>query len=204
MKSRAPLLIVIAIVAGLVGVWSAQLFNTTATPTLIAGTVLPNTRVIPNFKLTTGDNQPFTLDQFKGHWSVLYFGYTNCPDVCPTTLSTLKQVATQLDTLPAQQQPQYVFISVDPQRDTPAQMQSYVNFYRHGMIGLTGEPTQLDILTHALGVPIIITPSENGSYTVDHSANLYLLNPQGELYALFTPPFKVDSLAQDLRSLVAQ
>lgn len=203
-KQRIPFVITIAIVAALTGVWLAQLMRSTenSAPALTTGTVLPSARALPAFELINTHSQAQTQALFKDHWSVLFFGYTSCPDVCPTTLTQLAQVKAALAAVPQNQQPQFVFISVDPKRDTPAQLNGYLKYFDPSFIGLTGTQPQIDSLTHALGVPVFYQQLENGSYTVDHAATLFMVDPQARLYALFTPPYEVRALAEDLRRIV--
>jgi protein SCO1 len=205
-KSRAPLYLGIVIVAILIGALSAQFMRAPSQPNLTigSGTVLPTPRPVPDFQLVDGNGQAYNRARLNGHWSLLFFGYTSCPDVCPTTLSTLAQVDQQLADLPVEQRLQIVFLSVDPQRDAPAQVGRYVKFFSPDFIGLTGAPQQIEQLTHALGVPFAIHDSGNGAYTVDHSATLFLLDPQARMTAVFSPPHSVATLTGDLRTVITQ
>ncbi len=204
LKSRAPLFIGIAIVAILAGALFAQFMRGPDQPivNLSNGTILPGGREVPDFQLVSSSNTPFTRAQLAGHWSVLFFGFTNCPDICPTTLSTLAQVEKALLDLPATQRPQMVFVSVDPKRDTPAQVDSYIKFFGPDFVGLTGETSQVEQFTRAMGVPVQINDTGNGAYTVDHAATLFLLDPQARLTAVFSPPHQVSTLAGDLRTVI--
>jgi len=206
MKSRAPIYAGIAIVAIIVGFLSAQ-FSTSMHPTsgvaLLNGTMLPEARALPAFELVNQHNEPFGTKQLKGHWSIMFFGYTNCPDVCPTTLATLARVDKQLASLPAAQHPQVVFVSVDPKRDTVKQLNNYVTFFSPAFIGLTGEQAQLDTLTHGMGVPVVINDTGNGTYTVDHAATMFLINPDAGMTAVFSPPHDVNNLTNDIKRIIA-
>jgi protein SCO1 len=204
LKSRAPLFIGVAIVAILVGALSAQFMRGSDRPTinLSSGTLLPAGREVPDFQLVDSSSQPYTRAQLTGHWSVLFFGFTNCPDICPTTLTTLAQVEKALVDLPVAQHPQIVFISVDPKRDTPAQVASYIKFFSPDFVGLTGEPSQVEQFTRAMGVPVQIHDTGDGAYTVDHAATLFLLDPQARMTAVFSPPHQVNALAGDLRTAI--
>lgn len=203
-KQRVVLVIGIAIVAALAGVWLSQIVRNSedSAPALSAGTAIPDPRPIPPFQLSNTQAQAQTPELFKGHWSVLFFGYTSCPDVCPATLTQLAQIKIALSDVTPAQQPQFVFISVDPKRDTPAQLAGYLKYFNPGFIGLTGTQQQIDKLTRSLGVPVIYQPTENGGYTVDHAATLFVVDPQARLYALFTPPFDVKMITADLRRIV--
>lgn len=204
-KSRAPLFAGIAIVAILSGVLFAQFLRSPNQPALNLsnGTMLPSARALPEFQLLDSNGQQFTGAQLQGHWSLLFFGYTSCPDICPTTLSTLAQVDQVLANLPTVQHPQIVFVSVDPKRDTPQLVHNYIHFFNPNFIGLTGEPMQIEQLTQAIGVPVQIHDT-GGVYTVDHSATLFLIDPQVRMTAIFSPPHSVDTLANDLRTVVSQ
>lgn len=150
---------------------------------------------IKAFNLIDYNRKPFTQARFKGKWTFLFFGYTNCPDVCPTTLFMLRTVWNKLPAAakkaPA---PQLVFVSVDPKRDTPERLKKYVTFYHPGFIGVTGKTIQINNLTHQVGVNYSFTKHPNGSYTVNHSAQIILVDPNGEMRAVFSPPQKVDEL----------
>jgi protein SCO1 len=134
---------------------------------------------------------------------LLFFGFTNCPDVCPATLGVLAQIERQLQDLPEPSRPQVALVSVDPQRDTPAQLKSYVKFFSPSFVGLTGSQQDLDAFTRAMGVPVAIQRLENGAYTVDHSAAIFLIDPQGAMHALFSTPHDPTKIAQDYRRIVA-
>jgi len=204
-KSRAPLLAGIAIVAILGGAMSAQFMHRTDLPDikLSNGTLLPP-RAIPEFQLLDASDQTITRAQLMGHWSLLFFGYTSCPDVCPTTLTTLAQVQKQLADLHNEKRLQMVFISVDPKRDTPVQVGQYVKFFSPDFVGLTGATKNIEQFTQAMGVPVVIHDSGNGAYTVDHAATLFLLDAQARLVAVFSPPHNVATLANDLRTVIDQ
>ncbi len=205
-KSRAPLLAGIAIVAILAGALSAQFLRAPSQPVLnlSSGTLLPDARTLPEFQLVDSNGQPFTRTGLNGHWSVLFFGFTHCPDICPTTLTLLAQVEKALADLPEAQRPKMVFVSVDPQRDTPDQVGKYIQFFSPTFIGLTGAQTHINELTKAMGVPVAIHDLGNGAYGVDHAATLFLIDPQARMAAVFSPPHQVATLAQDLRAVVSR
>jgi protein SCO1/2 len=205
--SRIPksvLFAAIGIVAALLGVLLAQKLQTsTPTPLILSGgTPLQPPKAIPDFALIDQTGAPFTLARMRSGWTLMFFGFANCADVCPTTLTTLAATAKSLADLPAPLQPQVVFVSVDAQRDTTSVLKSYVATFDPAFIGVTGAQADLDAFTKSLGVPSAIRALENGAYAVDHYPGILAFNPRGELVALFGAPHTVDSLASDYRVLV--
>jgi protein SCO1/2 len=130
-------------------------------------------------------------------------GYTNCPDFCPTTLTTLAALEKRLRAKEAPVRPQVIFMSVDAKRDTPEQLAKYVPYFDPEFIGLTAaSQSEAEAVAAKLGVSVIITPKSDGTYTVDHSGAIFVLNPEGNLAAVLTGPFTVDDLESDFRRIV--
>ena len=131
------------------------------------------------FQLVDQHGQPVNQALLKGKWSAIFFGYTYCPDVCPTTLQTLGGASDQLG--PKAKQFQVVFITVDPQRDTPKQLNDYLTSaaYSKGVVGLTGSDDQIEGVTKAYGV-YSQKQGSGADYTVNHSSAIYLMNPKGQ------------------------
>ena len=167
-------------------------------PQLKHGTLLPDARIIADFQLTGQDGKPFTRDNLKGKWSFAFFGYTHCPDICPTSLSMLAQVIRKLEkdsTLSTP--PQVIFVSVDPERDTPELLAEYMPYFHPDFIGVTGEQEQLQALTRQLGIMYGKSPGETaGGYLMDHSAAIILFDPDGNFLAVFGAPHDPDLIAQ--------
>jgi len=160
--------------------------------------VLPDTRVIADFRLTDHHSQPFSLAGLRGKWSMLFFGFTNCPDVCPGTLFELQKVNEILgQRLEAEtDRPQILFISVDPERDTPAKLEQYLTYFDPGFIGITGDQVQLLPLTRQLGIAYRVEEHDPGApqYDVAHSASILLTDPEGRLYGAFPPPHDAEKI----------
>jgi protein SCO1/2 len=134
----------------------------------------------------------------------MFFGYTNCPDFCPTTLSTLAALEKRLRAAKGAVLPQVLFVSVDAKRDTPEQLAKYVPYFDPSFIGLTAaDQPGIESIARKLGVAVIITPLKDGTYTVDHSGALFVLDPAGRLAAILTGPFTVPALAADWQRLTA-
>ena len=123
-----------------------------------------------------------------GRWSFIFFGYTHCPDVCPTTLSVLNSVARKLEG--RKDQVQFVFISIDPERDTPEKLGQFVSYFNGTFIGATGTDDAINALTRQLGVIYARVEENSGTdnYLMDHSASVLLFDPAGRFHAVFTPP----------------
>lgn len=171
-------------------------------PALAAGTWLEPGRPLPDFTLVDQTGGPFGKPGLTGRWSLLFFGFTSCPDICPTTLTTLGAFEKSLQDLPPDNRPQVVFVSVDPQRDTPERVDAYVRFFSPTIKGITGTAESIAALADALHVPYAVTPLPDGNYTVDHSSALFLVDPEGALRAVFSAPHDAAKLAADFRQVV--
>jgi protein SCO1 len=198
--SKALIISVVGIVAAMIGILAAQLTQTNP-PQLVVGTLLQPPRVLPLFSLVNQDKQPLTPGYFNGHWTLVYFGFTNCPDICPTTLATLADVEKKLSDLTTTQQPQTLFISVDTLRDTPEQIKTYLQSFSPHFIGATGTQSDIVALADAFSAPVSVQTKDN-NVVVDHSAAIFVVNSKGLLRAVFSGPHQIDSLAADLRQLV--
>lgn len=164
----------------------------------IAGMITP--KILPAFQLVDHHGQKFTEQQLKNNqWKLLYFGYTHCPDICPTTLSMLQNMKKQLPDNYAKDT-QFIFISFDTERDTPEALKSYLSFFDPSFLGLTGEKQQAEQLTKMLRV-VYLKVAHKDSYLIDHSATIYLINPQGEWMATFYPPFEALALAKHYQQI---
>ncbi len=169
--------------------------------------VLPEPRNTADFALTDQNGNPFSLAGFQGHWSVLFFGYTSCPDVCPNTLYQLQQARQlMLQQQAADKIPRIYLVSVDPARDTPQKLAEYLRYFDPAFIGLSGEEQQLQALALQLGVVFFVEPHAQASaqYNVDHSASLLLLDPQGRLHGVMPAPYQASSIAHDVLTVISQ
>lgn len=163
--------------------------------------LLPRERALPNIELIDQDGQPFNTQSLRDRWHILFFGFTACPDICPTTLSDMRRVLGQLPS-EVRERLQLVLVTADPARDTPEHLKTYLSYYRAGFIGLTGEMEQLQRLSKALGLPFIPAVATDGDYSVAHSANLALIAPDGSLRGHIRAPFKLDALPDALKRVV--
>ena len=172
-----------------------------ATPTLEAGVALTPPAALPEFSLRDQRGNLFTAAALRGHWSLVFPGFTHCPDICPTTLAILERTHDLLGSTASALQ--VILLSVDPERDTPEALARYLAFFNPGFTGVTGEQEQLQRLYTGLGVQHIRIPGAGGEYSVDHSAALLLVDPEGRLAGYFMPPFQAERLAADLGPLLA-
>ena len=199
MTGRTILLLTsIGSAALLIGVLLARLLGATSVP-LETGTWLPQPRALPEFHLKDLSGADFDLNRLRGHPTLLFFGFTNCPDVCPTTLATLTQVQ-RTAPLPGTR---VVFVTIDPERDSAANLQVYLGAFSKSFIGARGDALALAPLLNSLGAIAARQNLPDGSYTMDHSATLYLLDTRARLVAVFSPPFSAPKLTADLRRVAA-
>lgn len=200
-KSWLPLA-ALALAGAVGGVWLARTMLApapAAAPTLAAGTWLPEPREFAAPALVDSRGQAFPQSAFAGHASLIFFGFTHCPDLCPTTLALLAEV---MKSTSAQNLTVYL-VTVDPERDTPEALRSYLAGFDPEFIGLTGKAPDIQGFTRALGAAALKVDLPGGNYSMDHSATLFLLDDSGRLRALFTPPYNRTKLAADLASAVA-
>lgn len=169
-----------------------------------AATVLPESQPLQPFSLIDQDGEPFNQESLRGSWNLLFFGFTHCPDICPATLQQLAVVQTRLgeDGLPPDEIPGVILISVDPARDQPATLASYVKHFGDAVRGVTGPEQELDALTRSLGIYYEVN-GEGDDYTVNHSAAVVVIDPNGGFRAVFSGPLRTQAIAADLRVLIA-
>jgi protein SCO1/2 len=163
-------------------------------------TLLGEPRSLKAFRLANHRGEPFTDESLHGVWTLLFFGYTYCPDICPTTLVTLQSVKTRLEAMGDAVQPvQVVFVSVDPKRDTPERLARYVTHYHKDFVGVTGAPDEIARLASGVGAAYEFAfGNDPDNYLVNHSASVYLVDPQARFHALFTPPLFPDRITTRL------
>lgn len=188
------LVAIAALCAALAGFWLAQELDSSA-PQLTSGTWLAQPRAVSDFQLTDDRGHPFTAHELRGKPSLVFFGFTHCPDVCPTTLAKLAQVKKNLSIAGLQ----VLFVTVDPQRDTPTAVGTYAHAFDPEFIGLTGDPKAIEKMTSAFGVAAFRVDLPGGDYTMDHSAAVFLVDARARIVGIFTPPFDTRRLAQDLQ-----
>lgn len=163
----------------------------------IPGLLWPNPKALGPFSLVDQHGAEFNLERLRGKWSFLFFGYTNCPDICPTTMNLLSRVKRQLAERLHGQATQFIMVSVDPERDTPERLGTYVEYFDPDFLGLSGSREGLRDLTRQLGI-LHVRVEQDGSddYLIDHSASILLLSPNVNLVGIFSAPHEAGDLAE--------
>ena len=187
------LLAAAALCAGLAGFWIARQLDRGA-PQLASGTWLPQAKPVTDFQLLDTTGRAFSRQDLAGAPTLVFFGFTHCPDVCPTTLLKLAQVHRRAAITGLR----VIFITVDPQRDTPPVLGQYVHAFDPQFQGLTGDPKTIARLAANFGVAVNRVELPGGDYTMDHSAVVFVLDDAAHIVALFTPPFDAAALSADL------
>lgn len=189
-----------AIIAGL-AYWIVKPETVTKEALASAGIVMmPAPRALPQVTLSTLDGNTFGPDFFAGKWTLVLFGYTFCPDICPTTLSELKQVYQALPE-DARERMRVTMVSVDPNRDTPERLQQYVTFFDPSFTGMRGDLEAVQAASSTMGLPFVPGEAGKGYYTVVHSGNLALISPAGVQVGFVRGPLKVNELSFTLPKL---
>jgi len=174
-------------------------------PPEIGGYVLPTPKPLGTFELVDDRGTKVTAHDLAGGWSFLYFGYTYCPDVCPLTLVELADVKKKLAERTPRASVSVYFVSVDPQRDTPERLHDYVNYFDPDFHGLTGDVAAITALANAVGAVFFVPPGQDEkAYLVSHSSSIALLDPAGDLRAVFTAPHDAEQVAADFTKIYAR
>lgn len=163
--------------------------------------LLPQSRQVPSLSLTDQDGKALAVDELKDRWSLLFFGYTFCPDICPTTLAQMREVKGLLPA-EARERLRVVLVSVDPNRDTPQQLKQYLGYFDPSFIGLTGELERIQTLANGVSIPFIPADTSKPGYTVDHSGNLVIIGPDGRQRGFIRAPLNSQKLAAQLPALL--
>ncbi len=197
MDSRKYFIASVAIIAIVSGIWlTSRVLSPPPLPQ--TATLLPAATDLAEFSLLDQDGKLFTRSSFEGRWNLVFFGFTHCPDVCPLTLQVLAK-ARQLMVDDGQEAlPRIVLVSVDPERDTPEVIGQYVANFGEDTIGVSGELSELRKLTDGLGIFFEKSGFDGDNYSVDHSAVVIVVDPDGRFHSLFGAPHIAENFAHDL------
>lgn len=160
------------------------------------GTILSSPRRLKTFKLTSTQGNEFNRRSLKGHWSLVFFGFTRCPTICPTSLGKLDAAYQLLKKQDIKALPQVIFVSLDPARDTLTVMRHYLNRFNKNFIGVTGSREEIDKLAKQLGVFYARTHRSNKGNYISHSTMIFVFAPNGKWVGLFNPPYDGETIAQ--------
>ena len=174
-------------------------------PAELESVILNEPRPLEPFTLADHDGNALTPEQLKGHWTLLFFGYTHCPDICPTTLAVLKGVAQKLESDPElAASTRTLFVSLGIDRDTQEQLKRYITYFNPAFVAATGSRSEIDNLTTQVGAVYMFEgDTSRDDYIVNHSATILLIDPQGRFYARFNAPHTASGIADTYRRVRA-
>ena len=162
-------------------------------------TLFPESRPLSRFDLVDSRGEAFTNANLTGKWSLVFFGFTHCPDICPTTMAELADLKAQLVGTEAGAT-QVIMVSVDPARDTPERLAEYVPYFHPEFLGVTGDFPAILSFAQRLNAPFRKVSDPNNGYQMEHSANVALMNPRGDYHGFFRAPLDVPKMRVTLRS----
>lgn len=205
------IVLVIALAAGL-GLAASQYWfgrdAAPATPELRTVRLFPQPRELPPFALQQSDGTQLVPGELHGHWTLVFLGFTHCPDVCPTTLADLSRAQRQWEALPEARRPRILFVSVDPERDTPDRIGEYAAFFHGDTLAATADIPSLEAFARSLSLVFMKVPGPEGApedaYTIDHSAALALLDTEGRMAGVVQGPLDPEAIAADLAALTSE
>lgn len=173
-------------------------------PPRVGGFIWPPPPPIDRFKLTDTSGVPFNENQLNDHWTLIFFGYTHCPDICPVTMQTLKIVSEKLTGNQVfDRKGQVLFVSVDAERDTPEVLRIYADYFNPQFLAATAPPEELYQLTAQFGMQFMkISGSKADEYFFDHPSSILLVGPDNRVTGVFTPPLDADDIARQIREIV--
>ena len=192
----------VALAATLAGVWLADIYREHDSRAALLPdqvlTVFAEPKPMAAFALTDHKDRAFDLASLKGRWSFLFFGFTHCPDVCPTTLAVLARARDNIARNTAgAEDVQFVFISVDPNRDTAGKLGQYVDYFDTTFLGVTGDDAQIGNLAGQLGAAYQVAFTAGmENYPVYHATAVFLLDPRARYHAVFTPPHDAEAISR--------
>lgn len=204
MNSRRTLLLALLIALAFgIGLFAWQSVSEDSQEARVA-MLLPQPVELPEFALLNESGESIGRNYFAGQWDLVFFGFTNCPDICPTTLQTLSVARRQLAETGFEPLPRIVLVSVDTARDTVDAMRAYVGYFGDGVTGVTGSDEEIRRLTKTLGIFYQKVGDDSENYNVDHSAVVLVIDNEARFSALFSAPHKPQNFVSDLPGLIRQ
>ncbi len=209
-NKKVGIILLLALAAGL-GLLAAQKFfgpaqPASAWPATRTVKLFPQPRALPEFSLRQSDGTQLADGELKGHWTLVFLGFTYCPDVCPTTLAELARAQNQWRAMPDSIRPRVLFVSVDPERDTPARIGEYAHAFHADTLAATADVPTLENFAKSLGFVFMKVPGKGfdenpNDYSMDHSSGIAVLDPQGRMAGLIRPPLQPEAIAADMQAL---
>jgi len=209
MFNRTTTSILVAAFAAALGLWAAQRYFGSGSasnwpPTQTVRLFSP-ARELPPFSLRQSDGTQLVPGELKGHWTLVFLGFTHCPDVCPTTMAELARAQKTWSALPESTRPRVLFVSVDPERDSPDAIGEYAHAFHRDTLAATADIPALEAFARSLSLVFAKVPPPEGAaadqYAVDHSATLVVLDPQGRMTGIIQPPLQPEAIAADMAAL---
>lgn len=209
MFNRTTALVLVAALAAALGLWASQKFFGAAPrphlPQTTAVRLFDPPRTLPAFSLRQSDGTALIPGELKGHWTLVFLGFTHCPDVCPTTLAQMSVAQKAWEAIPEASRPRVLFVSVDPERDTPDKIGEYAHGFHKDTLAATADVPALENFAKALSMVFAKVPAPDGApadqYSMDHSASMAVLDAQGRMAGLVRPPFDPNAIARDMAAL---
>ncbi|RDZ28824.1 SCO family protein [Lysobacter silvisoli] len=209
MFNRTTIVILVAALAAAAGLWAAQRHfggaGASPYPETQAVRLFSPARELPAYSLRQSDGTPLIPGELKGHWTLVFLGFTHCPDVCPTTLAQMAMAQKQWASIPEARRPRVLFVSVDPERDTPDRIGEYAHAFHKDTLAATADVPALERFARSLSMVFAKVPPPEGvpenQYTMDHSASMAVLDPQGRMAGLIQPPLDPKAIAADMAAL---
>jgi len=208
MFNRTTLIILVVALAAGLGLLASQKFfaeQAPAGPAMETVTLFPQPRDLPAFSLRQSDGTQLVPGELHGHWTLVFLGFTHCPDICPTTLAELAQAQKQWEALPEARRPRVLFVSVDPERDSPDRIGEYAAFFHRDTLAATADIPSLEAFARSLSLVFMKVPGPEGApedaYSIDHSAALAVLDPEGRMAGVVQGPLDPAAIAADLTTL---
>jgi len=216
-KQKRGIRLTIVVIVVFITVVMGLFLNKITTPRVLSnielrvnGTfVFDQPRIFKDFNLLDQHGEAFNLESLKGHWSLLFFGYTSCPDVCPSTLAVMRDMKSKMRSDEVAEQIQIALVTVDPARDTVETLKPYMNYFDPEFIGATGEFLEIKRLATQLNMAFVKVPLQraalpDGGYLVDHSANIALINPMGHYHGFVKAPLDEARMRLTLASIISR
>ncbi|MBN7135017.1 hypothetical protein A7A76_01290 [Lysobacter enzymogenes] len=209
MFNRTTAIVLVAALAAALGLWASQKYFGSAKrshlPQTQAVRLFDPPRTLPAFSLRQSDGTQLIPGELKGHWTLVFLGFTHCPDVCPTTLAQMSVAQKAWESIPESTRPRVLFVSVDPERDSPDKIGEYAHGFHKDTLAATADVPALENFAKSLSMVFAKVPAPAGApenqYSMDHSASMAVLDPQGRMAGLVRPPFEPNVIARDMAAL---